>query len=76
MRAFLYIFKILPIKIQGGQVWTFLEKVNIVNVFILELKFFFSNCEIKIFIFGVDESPMSPDDIYTMFTEKNERKFF
>ena len=38
--------------------WTFLEKVNIENFF-LEIYNFFLNCEIRILIFGVDESPMS-----------------
>ena len=48
----------LPIKIQGGLVRTFLEEVNIVNFF-LEIYNFFSTCEIRILIFGVNVSPIS-----------------
>ena len=67
-RAFLYILKILPIKIHVHvHVWAFLEKVNILNVFFWKFIFFFSNCEILILIFDVNKSPISVTHQMTLY---------
>ena len=59
LREFLYIFKILPHQYSGWTSVDIFRKSKYCECFFLEIYNFFSNCEIRILIFGVDESPMS-----------------